>query len=245
MRFAAVAGAALALSTFSAYADDALDLSAILTLTSDYRIRGVSQNDRQLSPQLEVDWNGPDGWSLDGRAMKVNFKDREGTSIETDLVAGKQLTVSDTTVDFQVTYFAYPNHDRPKGAPRYSLVEFSGSASHAWGAFTATAFVSWSPDYFGETGNGEYVSGSVSYQFTPWLSASGDLGEQWVARFDGVSHSGLPYANWDLGVTASWRKFSLDLRYEDTGLSRVQCLLTQGGSNWCAAGIVATLAYQT
>jgi len=231
--------------TFAAQAraDENTGLSGTLTLTSDYRIRGVSQNNRELTPEGEIDWNGENGWSLAARAFKVNFEDHQHTSLELDFLAGRQFVLDGTTLLVQATYYAYPNHSRAGGAPRYSLFEVAGTASRTWGPWTPSVFVAWSPDYFGETGNAEYVALGLAYQFNDWLSVSADAGEQWIAQFDGAPRSGFPYTNWDFGLTATRHAFSLDVRYAATSLSQDQCLRTQGGSHWCEADVIATLSY--
>jgi uncharacterized protein (TIGR02001 family) len=223
--------------------DESPGLSGTLTLASDYRIRGVSQNDREFTPEGEIDWNGENGWSLGARAFKVNFEDHQHTSIELDFIAGKQFDFDGTTLALQATYYAYPDHSRRGGAPRYSLFEGSGTVSRTWGRWAGTAFFAWSPDYFGETGSAEYLAIGSSYQINDWLSASANAGEQWIGQFDGVPQSGVPYTNWDFGFTATHRAFSFDVRYAATNLSHDQCLLTQGGSHWCEAGVIATLSY--
>src|SRR4029077_11226005 len=183
------------------------------------------------------------GWSLAARAFKVNFEDHQHTSLELDFLAGRQFVLDGTTLLVQATYYAYPDHSRAGGAPRNSLFEAAGSASHTWGPWTPSVFVAWSPDYFGETGSAEYVALGLAYQFNDWLSVSADAGEQWIAQFDGEPRSGFPYANWDLGLTATHHAFSLDVRYAATSLSQDQCLRTQGGSHWCEAGLIATVSY--
>jgi uncharacterized protein (TIGR02001 family) len=230
-------------SVASANADGNSGLSGTLTLTSDYRIRGVSQNNRELTPEGEIDWNGENGWSLAARAFKVDFEDHQHTSLEPDFLAGRQFILDGTTLLVQATYYAYPDHSRAGGAPRYSLFEAAGTASHTWGPWTPSVFVAWSPDYFGESGSAEYVALGLTYQFNDWLSFSANAGEQWIGQFDGVPQSGVPYTNWDFGFTATHGAFSLDVRYAATSLSHDQCLLTQGGSHWCEAGVIATLSY--
>lgn len=219
------------------------DLSGILTLASDYRIRGVSQNDRAPSPQIELDWAGAEGWSLGARALKVNFADHAGTSLETDFVAGRTVTIGSVPFDLQATYYAYPDHRRSRGDVRYSMVELSALATWQWNSWTATGFVAWSPDYFGETGSAWYGAAGLSYTIADGLSASVNAGVQSIAAFDRVPGAGLPYANADVGVTATRGSVSLDLRFIATSLSAGQCLRTQGGARWCEPGAAATLSY--
>lgn len=218
------------------------NLSGSLTLASDYRIRGVSQNDRAPSPQVELDWAGPEGWSLGARAMKVNFADHAGTSLEADFVAGKTVTIDSVPFDLQATYYAYPDHRRARDV-RYSMIELSALATWQWERWTATGFVAWSPDYFGETGPAWYGAAGLSYTIADWLSVSANAGVQEIAAFDRIPGTGLPYAHGDIGLAATSGPVSLDLRLVATSLSAAQCLRSQGGVRWCEPGVVATLSY--
>jgi hypothetical protein len=77
----------------------------------------------------------------------------------------------------------------------------------------------------------------------PWLVLSGHAGRQWIELWDRSANAGFPYSYADFGATATKGRLSLDLRYEATSLSKAQCLLTQGGRDWCQGAFVLTLAY--
>lgn len=226
-----------------AYCDDSGPLSATLTLESDYRLRGVSLNDLSPLPQLEIDWNGPDGWTLSNIDSRVDFRDHEDTSVEVDFIAGKKFDFDGTTINLQAFYYSYPNHDRSGGGPMYSLFEGVGTVSHTWDRFTATGTLAYSPDYFAQSGVAWYGAFGASYKIADDLSASGNVGHQSIREWDSVGMSGFPYVNWDLGLTATRGPFALDVRYITTTLTGRQCTLTQGGANWCHGALVAALSY--
>lgn len=227
-----------------ALAADWGDVEATLSVTSDYRYRGISGNDRNPALQGEVEWS-LDGWHVGAWSSMVDFNDHQNTLIEVDVTAGKQVTLRGTIVDFAATYYSYPIRNRPAGAPRYSFAEASVKASHSWGDLTLSAEGAWSPNSFGETGTSWYLGVGIFYQLRDWLSASANIGRQWVQDIDAISGSGFPYTHWDAGLTATYDKFSLDLRYVDTSLSPAECLLGLGGRDWCKAGAVATLSFAT
>jgi uncharacterized protein (TIGR02001 family) len=226
----------------AALAADWGSLSANMDVTSDYRFRGLSNNSRQPALQGGIDWNF-DGWHAGLWSSMIDFKDRQNTRVELDVSAGKQVTLRGTIVDFAVTYYSYPLRNRPHAAPLYSYAEAIMKASHSWGDFTLNGETAWSPNSFGETGMSWDLRAGASYQLLDWLSASANIGRQWVKDTDAVPGSGYPYTHWDAGLTASYRKLSLDLRYVDSTLSRRECLLSVGGADWCEAGAVATLSY--
>jgi hypothetical protein len=94
------------------------------------------------------------------------------------------------------------------------------------------------------TGNAWWINLNVSAPINDWLSVSGNLGHQW-ARDLNDRRLGFPYSTWDLGATAKWRSFSLDLRYIDTTISKRDCAALNGARNgrWCGAAALVTLSY--
>lgn len=235
----------LLLSAPPAFAgDDAVSgFSGSLTLTSDYRFRGLSQDARQVTPQGELDWSGSHGWFAGTFLSKVDFQDHEDTSLELDVFGGKHFDLDDDTgLDLTAYYYGYPNHHPRTGSPRYSTFETNAKFSRQWGAATLNAGASWSPNFLG---NGEAwdLETSVSYSATSWLSIVGHLGRQWERRWNGLAEGGFPYVYGDIGLTATHKTWTLDLRYAATTLSRGECALTAGGRNWCEGGFILTLSY--
>jgi hypothetical protein len=46
-----------------------------------------------------------------------------------------------------------------------------------------------------------------------------------------------------VGATATWNSFSLDARYVNTSLNKIDCGFYMGTKNACSGGFVATLSY--
>ena len=75
-----------------------------------------------------------------------------------------------------------------------------------------------------------------------WLTVSGNLGHQWAQNAKYAGSSGYTYA--DIGATASWKGFALDLRYSSTDLSNAGCAnFYMATTHACAGDVVATLTY--
>ncbi|MGH6767918.1 MAG: TorF family putative porin [Xanthobacteraceae bacterium] len=89
---------------------------------------------------------------------------------------------------------------------------------------------------------------------------SGEVGHYWLGTTDVVPvvfpvAINLPdYTTWNAGVAFTWKVATLDLRYYDTDLSRVNCNLLTGdpgaavtaagvASKWCDATFIATLKF--
>ncbi len=119
----------------------------------------------------------------------------------------------------------------------------------AWGWYSVGNLTFTAPSTWFQNGLGMYVSGDLGY----W-----DLGTSDV--FYGLTKY-TSYANWDLGFGFTWKVLTLDLRYYDTNLNKLQCDAftsaqnasfsfanitpqnTSGGAtNWCSAWFIAKLS---
>jgi uncharacterized protein (TIGR02001 family) len=252
-------GAAALAASFAtvARADDAPaspwgSFSAYIDLQSDYRFRGLSQNDKEPSEQGSLNWSGPEGFYAGTWLAKVNFYD--GTSLEDDVYVGKHTDLWGTDLNVEAYYYTYPDHSIKATGWHDSYYETIVQLSHTFGPLTITGTSAWSPDFFAQTGTGWYVEGTASWAVTDWLSLSGNVGHQWVSRIDNVSEdigdetpdivkSGFPYTHWDLGATATYKNFALDVRYIDTSINSTSCALFVGKADLCGATVVGTLTY--
>ncbi len=268
--FGAAALAALSASA-PAFADDDASpwgtLSASVAIQSDYRFRGISQNDNDPSPQGAINWTGPEGFYAGAWAAKINFQGAnydgtsysDHTSLETDFYGGKHTDLWGTDLNIEAYLYAYPDHDIRTSGWHDTYFEGIAQLSHPFGPVTLTATAAYSPNFFAQTGTGWYIEGTAAYTVTDWLSLSANLGHQWIARVDdglipdrrdiddeepySLISNGLPYTHWDLGATFTYKAFALDVRYIDTNLSKTQCYYTQGAKDLCSGTVVATLTY--
>lgn len=241
---------ALCIAALAGTAEKALaadwNLAGTLAVTSDYRYRGISQNDRHFAPQGSLNLNGSDGWYVGTWGSEVNFNDHADTTIEWDIYAGKHFDLGDGwDLNVEPYYYAYPNHDSDKSGFHYSFFELINTLTHTFGKLTVAGTVAWSPDWFGETGTGWWVAGNASYPLTDWLSVSGNVAHQWAHDLDAIHGIGFPYWEYDAGVTATWKQFALDVRYVDTSISAKECgaFNGEGNKHWCTRTVVATLTF--
>jgi uncharacterized protein (TIGR02001 family) len=236
-----------ALQTTAAFADtDWGNLSAGAIFTTDYRFRGLSNSDREPAFQPTVNWSGPDGFYVGAWGSNVDFKDRQNTSIELDLYGGKHFDLDGSDLNIEAYYYSYPNHDRPLGGANYSYFETIAQLSHSFDKLTLMGTLAVSPDYFADTGEEWYVAGSASYALNDWVTISANLGHDSVAELNGSDEGyGYPYLHWDIGATATWNGFSLDLRYVDTNIPTVECGAYEGtaGAHWCGSTVLLSLGY--
>jgi uncharacterized protein (TIGR02001 family) len=215
-------------------------------VTSDYRFRGISQSDRSFAPQGSLTLTGPEGFYISAWGSSVDFDPGKSGNpyMELDIYGGKHTDlwgVFDWNI--QPTYYSYPAADIPAGAPAPDYFELINQLTHtsAFG-LAGTVTYAWSPNLPFNGGTGNYVGLNLTYPINDWLSVSGNFGHQWAqnAKYTGSSD----YNHGDLGVTATYSGFSLDVRYTGTDLTRSGCAnFYMATKNACAGGVVATLSY--
>lgn len=215
--------------------------SATLTVTSDYRFRGQSQNSRNFTPQGSIDFESETGFFAGVWASEIDFSDTFDfdSFIEIDVYAGYNFTLGDATEgSLKVTYYAYP--DNPFS---YEYWEVQATLSHDLGGASLSGELNFSPDYFNETGDAVALAGGlevpISEEFLGGsLSASGHVGYQWID--DNALFGTDDYMYWDFGVAMVWwDKVTLDLRYVGTDLDELECF---GGTDLCESGFMGTLS---
>jgi uncharacterized protein (TIGR02001 family) len=133
----------------------------------------------------------------------------------------------------------------------------------------------YSPSWLAEGADGLWAAGSVKLTApSGWIPTVvpkgtgafflGDVGHYWFGQTNAFyGNIDLPdYTGWDLGVTFTYKVFSLDFRYYDTDLSKADCnVLTSDhtatfssgnitstnpsglGSNWCGAAFVVKASF--
>jgi hypothetical protein len=163
-----------------------------------------------------------------------------------------------------------------------SFWEVYGKATYAFtDTFTLGGNVFYDPSWLNTGADGTYASVTAKYVLPgTWFPSkdigafiSGEFGHYWFGRtnafygntvFPGQANGiELPeYNTWNVGVSFTYKVFTLDLRYVDTDLSKSNCdVLTSDhtatpslsnvssinpsglGSNWCGATFVAKLSF--
>ncbi len=233
------------MASTAAYADtDWGTVSAYVAVQSDYRFRGISQNNREPAEQASINWSGPDGFYAGTWVSKVDwtgaFTPFSNPTVEVDLYGGKHFDLDGTDLNVEAYYYAYPDANSAFWAPEgASYFEGIVQLSHTFGSLSLTATGAVSPSWSVVGGTAEYVEGTASYAINDWLSVSGNVGHQWVDNFG----PGSDYTHFDLGLSATWRHFVLDVRANGTDMNTAQCANFIFNNNACTTGVVATLTY--
>lgn len=247
----AAAGLSALFAGAPAMAQDApaFSLSGALAVTTDYRFRGISQNQRTAAPQGTLNLTGPDGFYVGTWLSAVDFDPTPNSSqpeLEVDIYGGKHFDLSGyADLNIEAYYYSYPSASLPAGSPDVSYFEGIAQLSHSFDALSVTATWAYSPNLSLNGGTGNYIGGTLAYTINDWLSVSGNIGHQWA---QGAKYaSPIPsrdYTHGDFGATLSYHGFSLDGRYVTTDLGAAQCgAFYMGTTKACAPGFVGTLTY--
>jgi uncharacterized protein (TIGR02001 family) len=235
-------------ATTAAFADDApaapaWSLTGAIAVQSDYKFRGISQNDREPSPQGTLNLTGPEGFYVGTWASTVDFDPSNSGNpyVELDIYGGKHTDLWGVDWNFEPYYYAYPGEKYGSG-PNADYFELINQFTKAVGPATFTATWAWSPNLAFDGGTGNYLAGMASYTINDWLSISGNVGHQWAQNAKYVGSSDYTYA--DIGFTGTWKGFALDLRYSGTDLSAAKCAaFYMATTHACAGDFIATLTY--
>jgi uncharacterized protein (TIGR02001 family) len=189
-------------------------------VTSNYMFRGITQSDGEAALQASVTVAHESGFYAGFWGSNIDFNDgffsgKEAAELETDLYIGYGGSLGEnTTFDLNVTYYAYPGSYGPYN---YDYFEFIAGVAHDFGVAKIGVKAAYSPEFFGDTGDAFWLGGTLSVPFTDWLSASGNVGYQWVDE----NFGGEDYMHYDIGLTATYMGVSFDVRYVATDLDFV------------------------
>lgn len=250
-----------------------IDFAFGFRIASDYNFRGISQSNRDPSPQGYVELQLLDNLLYAGVAgYRVDLPTRPDAEI--DLTAGIRPKWGPLSFDFGVIYYYYPGERRLTDAVAGTIftpkntdfVELAAKVSWAidsqW-TLGAGVFHAW--DWLGSGAPGTYANLTAKYALPenalgaiPGVFAiSGELGHYSLGTTSAVLGSvRLPdYVYWNAGVSYTYKNTTLDLRYHDTDLSKTECFTNTtdpkgiangtGRSNWCGAAFIATLSFDT
>jgi uncharacterized protein (TIGR02001 family) len=219
------------LGTAAAHADTTPEhtLTGNLSLTSDYRFRGISQTWKQPAVQGGFDYAHASGLYLGSWASNVSGNSyNNGAGLELDLYGGWKLALApDLVLDLGALAYLYPGarlNSAPGVATDQKYTNVDVYAGLSWGAFSAKLSVATS-DYFG------LDAAAAGYAYFSALPARG--------RSKGSAYLDLGYsADLGSGFTLGAHLGRLDVRrydelsYWDYKLSLAKEL---GGLNWSVA----------
>lgn len=207
LKFAAGITALSALLASPALAEG---LSGTAAATTNYLFRGVSQTSDQPTVQASIGYDFGSGFSVGAWGSGLDFHDfgDDKSALETDYYANYATKLGNADLTIGAIYYAYPTS---AGSAKYDYFEATAGLSYDFGPAAINGAVFWSPEFTGKTGNATYLTAGLSVPITPWLSAAGNYGYQTIDK-------GTDYSTWNLGLTATYDKYSLNVMYSQTDL---------------------------
>ncbi|HEY4943496.1 MAG TPA: TorF family putative porin [Rhizomicrobium sp.] len=241
--------AGLMATTGTAFAADWGTLSGYVDLQSDYRFRGISQNNREPAPQASLNLSITGGFYAGVWASKTNWTGGSfiggQPSFELDIYGGKHFDLGGTDLNVEAYYYSYPDYNPTVASviigvpPTVKASYFEGifQLSHSFGSLALVATGAVSPEWSFGGGTGGYLALNASYPLNDWLSISGTVGHQWVDA------APSDYTHFDIGLSATYHNWVLDVRANGTDLNTAHCGFYMVTNNACTTGVVATLTY--
>lgn len=185
-------------------------LSGNLTLTTDYRFRGVSQTDEKAAVQGGFDLTHDSGFYTGIWASNVNFGPGSDASTEMDYFAGYVFNMSESmNLDLGVVYFDY------QGDSEADYIEYVAKLGLSDLSLT---FV-YSDEYFGDGLASAYVvSADYSYGLAQDWSLDLHLGLTDSDDPDFAEAGDSSYIDYSVGVTRGFSAFDLSLTWVGTDI---------------------------
>jgi uncharacterized protein (TIGR02001 family) len=208
--------------------------TANLTLTNDYRYRGISQSNFRPAIQGGFDyahssgfyignWNSSISWISDSASMAGNSA---SAPIEMDFYGGYKYEWSKGfTADVGVLQYYYPTTNLSAFAANPNTTEIYAAQNFTFDAVTGFLKFSWAASTLFGTANSagsNYTDLTVNYDTGFWgLALNAHVGYQYVAGktvAGNISNSSLfSYTDWKLGVTKDFGSgFSGSMAYVGT-----------------------------
>jgi uncharacterized protein (TIGR02001 family) len=213
--------------------------AANVGVTSDYVFRGISQSHENAAVQGGVDFTC--GRFYAGVWASSVFADE--AVAEANLYGGFRHTTGPVNWDAGFIYHTYPGEPSDSGLGFGNYVELKlGASGNVWQGGTLGGTVYFAPDYRGFLGDTVTLEATFSQtlpkvdRFSPSFSAA--YGNVRLTDHD------FDYSYWNVGLTIGFlERWSLDLRYWDSNLSKDDCGGLTDNTALCDDRFVATVKY--
>ncbi len=244
MRFSKLIPAAFLATVFTTPAmaqetapPEPITISGSASVGSDYRFRGVSQTDKNVTVQGGITIAHESGLYIGTWGSNLaGWGTFGGANLELDLIAGYKHTFDTATVDAGVTWYTYPG-----GFDETDVVEFYGKLSGTAGPATLTAGVFYAPKQtslsYALASATPLVAGSGRKEDNIYLSGDAAAGvpntpvtlKAHIGYSDGNPGLGPngtslaptgKYWDWSLGADFTYKNLTLGVAYVDTDISK-------------------------
>jgi uncharacterized protein (TIGR02001 family) len=225
------------------------EISANVTLASDYVFRGISQTDNQIAIQGGFDYAWDMGFYVGTWASNVDsdFFNGKGSDPQTevDLYAGYAGEYMGFGYDVGYLRYEYPGFSKAATNEVY----VNGSYSTDFGDFGASVNYSNELNFLPSNQSAWYVA--ASYDKTlPWyeIGLSIHVGHSFGDAFDisaadivkGDSGFKDSYTDWSIGVSKTWMGADYALTYTDNNTDKPDCPAAR--NDYCEEHYVASIS---
>jgi uncharacterized protein (TIGR02001 family) len=196
--------------------------SANVGIYSDYVFRGITNSNEDPAIQGGFDYAHDSGFYLGTWASNIEFNagTSDSASIELNFYGGFAGSFANgIDWDIGAIYYYYPGQNEDSGGGDYDYVEVYGSLAYTWEdvqlAPSIESGLYYSPDFFGEDGDGIYVYGTFGLtlpgDFSPYVT----VGYQDVDGDETSGPAGFDYVHWAIGMSKEIGIFTADLSWQD------------------------------
>ena len=196
-------------------ADTGVSVSANVGIFSKYRWRGLDQSAREPAIQGGFDLAHTSGLYIGTWMSNVDFAgNADSVSSELDFYGGFGFEAANGVgVDLNFTQFLYPGG---LDSLNYDFQEWGIGLSKDFGAAAVSAGFNYSDEFYGKSGDAQYIQGGVDIPLPASLGLSAHVGHQTV---DKNSTYGVDdYTDWSVGGSATVGGLDLSVTYVDTDL---------------------------
>jgi uncharacterized protein (TIGR02001 family) len=199
--------------------------SANAGIVTEYRFRGLDQSSQKPALQGGIDWSIDTGMSdtsvyLGTWGSNVDFGDSDKASAEIDYYGGIAGSYMGIGWDIGAIYYSYPG---ASDDVNYDLWEVAlGLSYDVMDGLSIGANYAYSPDFFGASGKGHWITASASYavpvDVLAGITLDASVGKQFIEK---NSTFGQPdYVTWTIGASLGLTdNVSIGVQYIDTNIS--------------------------
>ncbi len=239
--------AVLALSTAvvapAAYADEAessdITITGNVSLTSQYRLRGISQTDEDIALQGGITIAHSSGFYVGTWASNLAGQGSfGGDNLELDLIAGYTKTIGGVTLDGGVIYYVYPGTGGD-----FNYIDIYGAVSLPLGPVNTKVSAYYAPKdkSIGDKDN-LWVSGDFAFPIkeTP-ITLKAHVG--YTSGGSALAGPSGHYLDYAAGADLAFKNLTLNVSYIDTNIKKTgaNAFYAIGGHDIVDGAVVATL----
>lgn len=193
-------------------------ISANVGLVTEYFFRGITQTDKAPALQGGLDFAHDSGFYIGTWGSNVDFGEDEppdGATVEVDVYGGWSGELGDSKIglDIGAIAYLYPGADDSRD---YDFYEVYAGLSRDFGFASASAKVSYSPEYFGDSGDATYAELGIDVPAGDYFTINLHGGYQWID--ENATFGADDYFDWLVGVSFSLIGLDFQVAYVGTDL---------------------------